>query len=163
VTVPPAGAPAPKRRYAWVWKAVLALSLALNLCVIGGVVYFKYLQPRGPMQVVGRELDLGNDQRTAFRNFLQTFRAKGQATREAIAPIEAELMQEMAKQDPDRAKIATLIAQISDKRRDFMIAINDALLPFLATLNPEQRKRFVEFVRRRQEMLANRMLGRIQP
>jgi hypothetical protein len=44
-----------------------------------------------------------------------------------------------------------------------MIAVNTALLPFLATLNPEQRRRFVEFARRRQEMIANRMMGRIQP
>jgi len=163
VTAAPEGAPVPKRRFGWVWKAVLALSLALNLCVVGGFVYFKYMVPRGPAQVVGRELNLGNDQRAAFRTFLQTFRAKAQEMREGIAPLENELTDEMAKPEPDRAKMATLIAQISDKRRDFMIAVNTALLPFLATLNPEQRRRFVEFARRRQEMIANRMMGRIQP
>jgi len=163
VTAAPEGAQAPKRRFGWVWKAVLALSLALNLCVVGGFVYFKYMVPRGPAQVVGRELNLGNDQRAAFRTFLQTFRTQAQAMREAIAPLEKELTEEMTKPEPDRARIGILIAQISDKRRDFMIAVNDALLPFLATLNPEQRRRFVEFARRRHEMFANRMMGRLQP
>jgi len=154
---------APRRRCGWIWKAVLALSLALNCCVVGGFLYYKYLTPHGPDQVVGRELNLGADQRTSFRTFLQAFRTNAQAMREAIAPLEAQLMDEMVKADPDRAKIATLVGQISDKRRDFTIAVNNALLPFLATLSPEQRRRFVEFAQRRQEMFANRMLRRIQP
>jgi len=153
----------PRRRCGWIWKAVLAVSLALNLCVLGGFLYYRYLTPHGPAQVLGRELNLGADQRTSFRTFLQAFRTNAQAMHEAIAPLEAQLMDELSKPDPDRAKIATLIGQISDKRRDFMIALNDALLPFLATLSPEQRRRFVEFAQRRQEMFANRMLRRVQP
>ena len=163
MTAAPESTPAPKRRCGWIWKAVLALSLALNLCVVGGVLYFKYVQPHGPAQVVPRELGFGNDQRGAFRTFLQTVRSKGQAMREKVAPLEAQLAQELAKPQPDRDKIVSLVTQISDQRRDFMIALNDALLPFLATLTPEQRQRFIEMARRRQDAMANRIMRRLQP
>jgi hypothetical protein len=56
-----------------------------------------------------------------------------------------------------------LITQISDQRRDFMVALNDAMLPFLATLSPEQRQRFIDMARRRQDAMANRMMRRLQP
>lgn len=163
MTAAPESAPAPRCRYRWIWKAVLALSLALNLCVVGGVLYFKYVQPHGPAQALPRELGFGNDQRSAFRTFLQTVRAKGQAMREKVAPLEAQLAQELAKPQPDRDKIVSLVTQISDQRREFMIALNDAMLPFLATLSPEQRQRFIEMARRRQDAMANRMMRRLQP
>jgi Spy/CpxP family protein refolding chaperone len=148
-------------------KVVLALSLALNVFFIGGLTYTKFVLERGrgmpPLQALAGELNLTPDQRTTFREFAQTVRSGGMALREANLKLGAQIWDELSKPQPDQDKIAQVLSQVADNRRDFQTAVAKALLPFLANLTPEQRTKFIEIAKRRQDNIANRMRHLVLP
>ncbi|GEM_PF-2212041 len=143
-------------------KVALALSLALNVCFIGGLLYSKFMRPTPPLIMLGRELDLEADQRKSFQGFLQAVRGKGAALRETNLAVGRQIWDELSQPKPDQQKLASLFQQIADNRRDYQTAVSTALVPFLETLSIEQRQRFIEISKRRQAV-ANRMRQLLAP
>ena len=162
MTAPAEGATSPPRSKARLVKVALALSLALNVFFIGGLVYSKFVRPTPPLIALGRELNLAADQRTAFQNFLQVVRSKGAALRENNLKISQQIWDELSQPKPDPQKLTALFAEYANNRRDYQTAVGTALLPFLETLNAEQRQRFIEISKHRQAV-ANRMRQLLQP
>jgi uncharacterized membrane protein len=159
VTAPIEGAPSPPSSKGRLVKVALALSLALNVFFIGGLVYGKFMRPGpgAPLIALGRELDLTPIQRGAFRDFIQATRSKGEALRQANLKLGTQVWDEISKPDPDKEKLATLIGQVADNRREYQAAVTSALITFLSTLDQERRRHFVDIAKRRQDAVANRM------
>lgn len=163
MTAPSEGAASQPRSKSWIVKVALALSLVLNVFFIGGLAYSKFARPQGPLVALGRDLDLAPNQRGAFRDFVQTVRSKGGALRETNLKLGEQIWDELSKPQPDSPRLAVLFAQIADNRREYQTAVSAALLPFLATLNQDQRRRFVEISKRRQDGISNRMRQMLAP
>jgi uncharacterized membrane protein len=162
MTVPLEGAVSPPRSKGRLLKVALALSLALNLCFIGGLLYSKFVKPTPPLIALGRELNLEPDQRKAFQGFLQVVRSKGTELRDNNLKISQQIWDELAQPKPDAQKLTALFADYANNRRDYQTAVGTALLPFLETLNADQRQRFIEISKHRQAV-ANRMRQLLQP
>jgi uncharacterized membrane protein len=153
----------PTRPKGRVLQVALALSLALNVFFIGGLLYSKFVRPTPPLLALGRELNLENDQRKAFQSFVQVVRSKGVALRDTNLALSRQIWDELSQPKPDPQKLTALFTEIANNRRDYQAAISTALLPFLETLSIEQRQRFIEIGKRRQDAMANRMRRLLAP
>jgi uncharacterized membrane protein len=134
------------------WIA-LALSLTLNVFVIGGLVWaMMEVQPiESPAQrfvAVGRSLDLSDAQRAALRQFGVTAREAVGNLHHSNGPVMRKIWEEMAKPQPDQAAIAALIDQSSQYRHEYLMRMTSGLLQFLASLTPDQRARFAALAHR---------------
>jgi Spy/CpxP family protein refolding chaperone len=141
------------RRY--LWRAVLALSLALNLCFVAGALWIRIHAPAPPASAEDRlermagELNLGPEQKQAFARYSQTMRERLQAMHGAVQPLIGNAWSEVGKPQADEAKVMQLFDQADQERRGFMRELTTTTLSFLATLSPEQRAKFVRLARQR--------------
>ena len=141
-----------RSRLPWI---LLALSLALNLCFVGGVFWVRMeashaqMGPAERMEQVVRQLALDGNQRAAFERFVRTMRMKARQLRETNQPLIDSAWQEFAKQQPDDAATDKLFEQAADNRRGFQLETGRALREFLAALSEDQRAKFIAFVRNR--------------
>jgi uncharacterized membrane protein len=141
-----------RSRLPWI---LLALSLALNLCFVGGVFWVRMeasraqLGPPERMELVVKQLALDADQRAAFDRFVGTMRMKSRQLRETNHPLIDAAWQEFAKQQPDEAAIDKLFEQAANNRRSFQIETGRALREFLVALSEEQREKFIALVKDR--------------
>ena len=163
MTAPSEGATGPLRPKGRLVKVALALSLALNVCFVGGLLYSKFVRPTPPLLALGRELNLEPDQRTAFQSFVQVVRSNAAVLRETNLALSRKIWDELSQPKPDSQKLSALFTEIANNRRDYQAAVGTALLPFLETLSIEQRKRFIEIGKRRQDAMANRMRQLLGP
>jgi Spy/CpxP family protein refolding chaperone len=151
VTAEPAAAALPRRRLPWV---LLALSLALNLCFVGGALWFHLRKPPWRMTPAERiermqsELQLDAAHEQLFRRYYRTLFARLQLMRAEVQPLVADAWAEIAKPQPDEAKIAKLFDQAAETRRKYQRQLTSETLAFLATLTPQQRATFVQLARR---------------
>jgi uncharacterized membrane protein len=151
VTAEPAGAAVTRRRLPWV---LLALSLALNLCFIGGALWFHLHRPvwrMTPVQRIERmsaDLHLDKPHQEQFRRYFHTVFATLQLMRTQVAPMVDDAWAEIAKPEADEAKIGKLFDQAAETRRKFQRDLTAQTLAFLASLTPQQRRSFVELARR---------------
>ncbi len=134
------------RRGPGLW-VVLALSLTLNVCLVGGLVWAMYnaekvQSPTQRFLAVGRSLDLNDGQRAALRSFASAARNAGRTLRDGNEPLMQQIWGEMAKPNPDTAAITRYADTATQNRRAYQKAMTDGLLAFLATLTPDQRTRF---------------------
>lgn len=146
----------PPARRGWWLRVALALSLTLNLFVIGGLVWSMTLAPpRLPPNPVerligaARALDLNPDQRAALRTFGIEARELSLSMRAANTPVMRQMWEEMAKPQADATAISRFSDQALDNRRDYQRKMAANLMTFVATLTPEQRKRFAELASQR--------------
>jgi uncharacterized membrane protein len=163
MTAPLEGATSPPRPKGRLVKVALALSLALNVCFIGGLLYSKLVAPRAPLMELARQLNLEPDQRKAFQGFVQVVRSKGMALKDNNLSIGRQIWDELSQPKPDPQKLTALFAEIANNRRDYQTAVASALLPFLETLSIEQRHRFIEISKRRQDAIAGRLHQLLAP
>jgi uncharacterized membrane protein len=139
-------------RLPWI---LLALSLALNLCFVGGVFWVRMeasraqLGPPERMELVARQLALDDNQRAAFERFVGTMRLKSRQLRETNQPVIDEAWQEFAKKQPNEAEIDKLFEQAANNRRSFQIETGRALREFLVALSEDQREKFIALVKHR--------------
>jgi len=161
MSLAPSGAPErPRKR--WVLGLLLALSVTLNLCFIGGFVYTKFatgewMSPQQRVAALAGDLKLTPDQRLSFREMIQVLRLKGQSLRAANAELAAQVMTELAKPQPDQDTVTRLFGQIVDNRRQFQLQVGTALAAFFTKLTPEQRTHFIELAHHRRSLLALRI------
>jgi Spy/CpxP family protein refolding chaperone len=137
------------------FKAVLALSLALNLFFVIGAVWIRIHappplpSPEDRLEQMSGELGLDTQQRQAFANYSQTMRQRLQAMHGAVQPLIGNAWSEVAKPHADEAKVMQLFDQAAQERRGFMRDLTTTTLAFLATLSPEQRVKFVKLAHQR--------------
>jgi Spy/CpxP family protein refolding chaperone len=142
---------APRRRVG-VWIA-LALSLTLNVCLVGGLVWAMIaIEPQpAPAErfvAVARSLDLTNAQRASLAAFAATAREATASLRDHNAPVMQKVWEEMARPQPDEAAISRLTDEALQNRRTYQSEMTSGLLKFLATLRPEQRNEFTQLAHR---------------
>jgi Spy/CpxP family protein refolding chaperone len=135
-------------------KALLALSLALNLFFVAGALWIRVhappprINPEQRLEDMAGELGLDPQQKAAFAHYSQTMRERMQAMREAVRPLIANAWSEMAKPQADETKVMQLLDQAAQPRRQFVHDLTTTSLAFLATLSPEQRAKFVALIQR---------------
>jgi len=136
------------------WLTVaLCLSLLLNVFFIGGAFWARMHMPHMPMppaqriEEVARQLELTPDQRTAFDHFIRVLRMRTRHLREMNEALFADSWSEYLKAQPDMSVIERSIDESGKNRRAYQLEISQAMRTFLATLNDEQRARFVEQAR----------------
>lgn len=134
---------------------LLALSLALNLCFIGGALWIRIHGPPPPMnpaerlQYIGAQLALDPQQKQAFEQYSQAIRSRMQSMHKAVDPLVGNAWSEVAKPDAEEARVIALFDEAAQTRREYMRELAPVTLSFLAKLSPEQRAKFVELIRER--------------
>ena len=141
-------------RHPLFWVA-LTLSLALNLCFVGGALWIRIQGPAPPvspaerLQRIGSELDLDPAQKQAIQRYTENLRTHMQQMREKVEPMMSAAWAELAKPDADQATAARLFDEAGQARRGLQRELLAPTLAFLSTLSPEQRAKFVELFHRR--------------
>jgi uncharacterized membrane protein len=141
-------------RQPFLW-AVLALSVALNLCFVAGALWIRFHEPTAPanpeerLQRIGAQLALDPQQKQEFDKYSRAVQADIQLMREAVDPLTANVWSELAKPDADPAKVTQLFDEAAQRRYGFRRELTLKTLTFLATLSPEQRAKFVALARLR--------------
>lgn len=136
----------PRRR---LLTALLAVSVALNVCVIAGAVWSRLHPPPAPQTFTERfhrledTLNLSPDQRTAFDRYVTDMTARGDQMRHTIEPLMDSAWAEIAKPDADQAKVLQMLDEAGTQRRAFQQQAVAATLSLLAKLSPEQRAQFI--------------------
>ncbi len=151
------------RKLLWV---ILALSLTLNICFVGGLVWMRAHHPPGPMERMerlGQTLDLNEDQRLAFEQFVRVIRQRGRFVRETNQPLLAKIWNELAKPDASEAAVTQLGDQIRDNRATFQKEASAALLSFNKTLTPEQRRKLADIAQAPKDEAARRFFSVVVP
>jgi uncharacterized membrane protein len=167
MTLPQSGAPNQPRKH-WIVTVILALSLTLNLCFIGGLVYTKFateawMSPQQRVEALAGELSLTAEQRQGFEQMIQVLRLKGQSLRAANGELVAQVWEELEKPQPDQDNLSHLLGQIADNRRQFQIQVGMALATFFAKLTPEQRSHFIDLAHRQRSIIATRIWRLLGP
>jgi len=82
--------------------------------------------------------------------------ARGERLRQASEPLMGDAWGEIAKPEPDQAKVLQLLDEASALRRDFQHDAVGATVSLLATLTPEQRAKFLADERERRAAMRRR-------
>jgi len=134
----------PRRR---VLAAILAVSLALNLCVVAGAVWSRlHAPPQTTSERFHRladSLNLTSQQRVAFDNYVAAMAARGERMRQDVEPMMDAAWAEIAKPDADPARVLQLLDDAGNRRRAFQHEAVAETLTLMATLTPEQRAKFI--------------------
>jgi Spy/CpxP family protein refolding chaperone len=134
------------------WLSVaLGLSLALNILAGGYVVGALWKRERPGPERMAKALNLDPAQRTAFERHLRSMREETRRYREETRPLLQQSWHELAKPQPDEAALDRLFEEGIAKRRALQRENARSMRSFLATLEPEQRQRFLELLRERGE------------
>jgi Spy/CpxP family protein refolding chaperone len=139
----------------YLWKALLTLSLALNLFFVIGALWIRVHAPppmpsaEDRLEQMAGALGLDSQQKQAFEQYSQTMRNRLQAMRDAVQPLIGNAWSEVGKPNADEAKVMQFFDQAAQERRGFMRDLTTTTLSFLATLSPEQRAKFVQLAHQR--------------
>jgi Spy/CpxP family protein refolding chaperone len=132
-------------------QVLLAISLALNLCFVGGASWVRLhhaWRPEARAAEISEDLHLTPEQRLAFQHYFRTMRLRFQLMRAELSPIIGNAWAEIAKPQADEAKIEHDFELAGAKRRAFAHDATESTLSFLSTLSPDQREKFVTLLRR---------------
>ena len=139
----------------------LAVSVALNLCVIVGAMWSRYGAPE-PMTATERfrnleaSLNLNDHQRTAFEAYVAATRARTAQLRKDIEPLLDASWGEIAKPQPDEAAILQALNEASSRWRTSQRETIAATVALLATLDADQRAKFIADERERRTAVRRR-------
>jgi len=129
--------------------AILAISVALNICVVAGALWSRLHPPPPPPSFserfhrLGDTLELTPAQRAGFDRYVTDMSARGEQMRHTLEPMMDTAWAELAKPDADQARVLQLLDDANGQRRVFQQQAVTATLSLLATLTPEQRAKFV--------------------
>ncbi len=141
-----------KPRLPWI---LLAISLALNLFVAGGVLYNKLEAERlsaGPderVAALAEQLGLSEAQQAGLLALREQAMGRREAVRGQRQERRAALMAELAKPELDRARLGELMRGGMERRAVGFEQMMVDLHGYLATLNDEQRAAFLEMAKER--------------
>ncbi|HZU89280.1 MAG TPA: periplasmic heavy metal sensor [Stellaceae bacterium] len=139
----------PPRHY--LTRMVLALSLALNLCFVGGAVWTRMRPPPHPdiarrLHQIEAKLALDPQQRQAFGRYTATIEDRLRMMRRQAGPLFGEAWAEMANPQTKPADVMRIFDRARAERRSFEQDLTTATLAFLARLSPAQRQKFVMLI-----------------
>jgi len=129
--------------------AILAISVALNLCVVAGAVWSRFHPPPPPQTFSERfhrladTLDLTPQQHVDFDRYVADMATRGDRMRQAVEPMMDAAWTEIAKPDADPARVLQMLDDAGNQRRAFQHEAVTATLSELATLTPDQRAKFI--------------------
>jgi Spy/CpxP family protein refolding chaperone len=141
--------------------ALLAVSVALNACVLAGALWTRYSSP-GAITASERfrrlevSLNLNDQQRQAFEAYVAATRARNAQLRKDIEPSIEASWNELAKAQPDEAAILQSLADASSRWRASQRETIQATVALLGTLTPDQRAKFIADERARRAELRRR-------
>jgi Spy/CpxP family protein refolding chaperone len=140
----------------WLPWVLLALSLVLNIFFIAGFFWTRHAMamwhdPDARLEAMADRLDLNQSQRGQLKQIIDELRSKGAARMEDRRAIRREIVDMALQPNPDRAAIAGRIEEASRQRVQAMTGMLDTVLPFLASLSPEQRGKLKELMDQRRE------------
>ena len=142
--------------------ALLAVSVALNLCFVGGAAWSRFHAPapiddqRAPPAAGPVAQPVNPQQQAAFDQYVAAILARGNRLRQATEPLMDEAWEEIAKPQPDQARVLQLLDEASSRRHDFQHEAVANTLSLLASLTPEQRAKFLADERDRRLALRHR-------
>lgn len=155
------------------WKVlpwvILALSLGLNLFFVGGHVYGRHVakeivkkerpqlarylerrkEVRKRVRAAMRDLNLSKEQRREFRMMRRDLAQSGRELRRKNRAPMGRLWDEFETGAPDRTKVEKLLREMADNRYAFQLEATLKAAEFMASLSPEQRKKFAVIARER--------------
>jgi Spy/CpxP family protein refolding chaperone len=141
----------------WLPWVLLAVSLALNLFLVAGFFWTRsaiamWRDPEARFEMLADRLDLTDPQRTQFRDAMAALKSKGfgggwEQHREA----RREIFDMALQPNPDRAAIVARVEEMTRARTQAMTEALDIMLPFLASLTPEQRAEMKQLMEERRE------------
>lgn len=135
------------------WIALLAVSLVLNLCFIAGAVWSRLHPPAVRLDLAERyrqmaaQLDLDPQQQAAFDRYVGGIRNRSEQMRRDTDPLMGGAWEELAKPQPDTAKVEQLFDQAAEKRRAMQHDATSQTIELLGALSPVQRAKFVQVMR----------------
>ena len=134
--------------------AILAISLALNICVIAGALWHRANAPEiqsasERFRQLETSLNLTDQQRAAFEAYVAQARTRNAQLRQDIDPLLDAAWAELGKPDPDEAVVLQRFNDASIRWRNSQRETVEATLALLATLNPDQRAKFIADERER--------------
>jgi len=144
--------------------AALAVSLALNLCVVAGALWSRFSAPPAPATASERfhkletALHLTDEQRGLYHAYVATTLARTAQLRREIDPLLDAAWAEIAKPQPDDAYLMQRFDEAASRWRGFQHEAVEATLTLLAKLTPEQRERFVADENERRAAVRHRRL-----
>jgi Spy/CpxP family protein refolding chaperone len=147
--------------------SALAISVALNVCVVAGALWSRYSLPE-PMSTSERfrkleaSLNLNDQQRRAFEAYVATTRARTVQLRKDIEPLLDTSWNEIAKPQPDEAAILQSLNEASTRWRNSQRETVEATLAVLAILDPDQRAKFIADERERRSTIRRRRAEEIR-
>jgi uncharacterized membrane protein len=155
------------RRNPLVWIA-LAISLVLNLFIVGGLVWSmrtaeNIQAPAERFMAIGRGLSLNGDQRAALERFGMSAREHGRLLRQSNAPLMQQVWQEMGAAKPDETRIEQLVERATQNRLAYQKAMTAGLMIFLDSLSAEQRAEFAALAAHHAEPQGGRVLRLVIP
>jgi hypothetical protein len=135
----------------------LILSLALNICAVGGFLYSSWNEtPHGSgmeyrLDMLSKRLHLTAAQMPAFEEFRQSLRHNQEALGQYNDPLLAQAWTELIKPEPDLTTVQGFIDQMSMHRHAFQIDVSASLVHLLAALTPDQRVQLAKIVTDRKD------------
>lgn len=128
--------------------ALLAVSVALNLCLVAGAAWTRFNSPTvvttsERFHRLARSLDLSAQQQAGFDQYVAALIARNNRVRLATEPLMDEAWAEVARPDPDQTRVLQLLDEFSTQRRETWHQTVTATLSLLATLTPEQKDKFL--------------------
>lgn len=134
--------------------SLLAVSLALNVFVVGGVLYSKFSEaatadPDAGVKAVAGEIGLNEAETQQLYAVRDTARAQRNKTRPNAERLRGEMVSLLIEPTFDQTRAEALWAERSEQRQQRILATMTEMHKFLATLTPEQRDRFVELAKER--------------
>jgi hypothetical protein len=128
--------------------ALLAVSVALNLCLVGGAVWSRLKSPAivttsERFHRLSQTLNLSPDQQAVFDQYVADLIARNNRVRLATDPLMDAAWAEIAQPNPDQTKVMQLLDDFSTQRREVWHQSVGATLALLATLTPEQKAKFL--------------------
>jgi Spy/CpxP family protein refolding chaperone len=154
------GLRAPRR----VWAAVLAVSVALNLCFVAGALWTRFNPAPTPATASERfrkleaNLDLTAGQRVTYQAYVTRTRERIARLRQEIDPLLDAAWSEIAKPQPDDAYLMQRFDEAAAQWRAYQHEAVDSTLALLAHLTPEQRAKFVANELERRALARRRRL-----
>jgi Spy/CpxP family protein refolding chaperone len=128
--------------------ALLAVSVALNLCFVAGAAWTRLKPPTvvtasQRFHRLAQSLELTPQQQAAFDQYVTDLIARNNRVHVTTEPLMDQAWAEIAKPDPDQTKVLQLLDDFSTQRLEVWHQTIRATMSLLATLTPEQKAKFL--------------------
>ena len=117
----------------------LVLSVLFNVFFIAGYARARRTVARDVTDVVGRELDLDDEQIALFSQLRAAGHDDAEMYRDSITLVRHELVEELDRMDSDPRRLAEIVEREADMGRQWKLADASRLAEFMESLTPEQR------------------------